>query len=584
LGITLNLNVQYLYELVAEQRLQEGDLSAATKFYNLSECPPIRRANNLLRFASVTDALIFITKTLKRPGSISSKDRKKLADMAVACYAEQVLEKHHSATFQKTVVGYFMQFLRDNFDYDPNVAMELLADHSMMDKLFEVAKTKGLIKEALDLCASRGLYNLSISIQNMLLDRGFGEVVCEADNGAFVALMKPEEAVKFLLMHPDVTKSFIRQLDSILLDLDENSLLQIARLFDPSRSFIKPYLEKAESVVLKRSVSMVSLTSSSGSESLLDLNDIPTTTEIFEFFLKTIIVLNSKRGPLTRNPERHRGGNYSSSSLRRGRTLSARSLECDSKIEVKTLDCGRNHIAHISNENDIYTWGRSTHGRLGHGDIIEEKGISVPFRVEGLHMHGLQVLSVACGAAHTIAVCKEGVYSWGFNNFGQLGVGDTRRRSRPCLISQLTPKNVLAIAAGHYHTLAIDGDHKVWAWGWGIHGQLGIHSAENSKIPVNVALLNSQKAVQVAAGHAHSVVLSAKGYIFTFGAGIAITSLHSFCSIPVISFITFSLFIATILCQYCLLQICCLGAKPNIVDYISMSPTLYLSVSTLNPR
>jgi len=90
--------------------------------------------------------------------------------------------------------------------------------------------------------------------------------------------------VKFLLMHPDVTKSFIRQLDSILLDLDENSLLQIARLFDPSRSFIKPYLEKAESVVLKRSVSMVSLTSSSGSESLLDLNDIPTTTEIFEFF------------------------------------------------------------------------------------------------------------------------------------------------------------------------------------------------------------------------------------------------------------------------------------------------------------
>ena len=26
--------------------------------------------------------------------------------------------------------------------------------------------------------------------------------------------------------------------------------------------------------------------------------------------------------------------------------------------------------------------------RLGHGDIIEEKGISVPFRVEGLHMHG----------------------------------------------------------------------------------------------------------------------------------------------------------------------------------------------------
>ena len=42
----------------------------------------------------------------------------------------------------------------------------------------------------------------------MLLDRGFGEVVCEADNGAFVALMKPEEAVKFLLMHVSYASNF----------------------------------------------------------------------------------------------------------------------------------------------------------------------------------------------------------------------------------------------------------------------------------------------------------------------------------------------------------------------------------------
>ena len=74
----------------------------------------------------------------------------------------------------------------------------------------------------------------------------------------------------------------------------------------------------------------------------------------------------------------------------------------------------------------------------------------------------------------------------------------------------MTPKNVVAVAAGYYHTLAVDGDHKVWAWGWGIHGQLGVKSAENAKVPVNVALLNSQKAIQVAAGHSHSVVLSSK--------------------------------------------------------------------------
>lgn len=61
-------------------------------------------------------------------------------------------------------------------------------------------QTKGLIKEALQLCASRGLYCFSNSIQNMLLDRGFSEAVCKTDNGAFISLMKSEEAVKFLLM------------------------------------------------------------------------------------------------------------------------------------------------------------------------------------------------------------------------------------------------------------------------------------------------------------------------------------------------------------------------------------------------
>ncbi len=97
-----------------------------------------------------------------------------------------------------------------------------------------------------------------------------------------------------------------------------------------------------------------------------------------------------------------------------------------------------------------------------------------------------------------------------FLNLPQLGVGDTRRRSRPCLISELTAKNVVSVAGGSYHTLAISADHKVWAWGWGIHGQLGVDSAENAKIPVNVAMLNSQRVVQVAAGHAHSAALTVK--------------------------------------------------------------------------
>ena len=34
----------------------------------------------------------------------------------------------------------------------------------------------------------------------------------------------------------------------------------------------------------------------------------------------------------------------------------------------------------------------------------------------------IQVLSVSCGAEHTLALCKEGVYSWGSSSHGQVGL------------------------------------------------------------------------------------------------------------------------------------------------------------------
>ena len=50
--------------------------------------------------------------------------------------------------------------------------------------------------------------------------------------------------------------------------------------------------------------------------------------------------------------------------------------------------------------------------RLGHGDI-EEEGQAAPLRVETLTMLGIHVVSVSCGAEHTIALCQEGVRGHG---------------------------------------------------------------------------------------------------------------------------------------------------------------------------
>ena len=48
------------------------------------------------------------------------------------------------------------------------------------------------------------------------------------------------------------------------------------------------------------------------------------------------------------------------------------------------------------------------YSRLGHGDI-EDEGKALPLRVETIHMLSIHVVSVSCGAEHTIALCQEGV-------------------------------------------------------------------------------------------------------------------------------------------------------------------------------
>ena len=70
----------------------------------------------------------------------------------------------------------------------------------------------------------------------------------------------------------------------------------------------------------------------------------------------------------------------------------------------------------------------------------------------------------------------------GGNEYGQLGDGTNTDSTAPVQVSGL--KNVIAIAGGGYHSLALKSDGTIWAWGKNEYGQLGDGSTTNSAIPV----------------------------------------------------------------------------------------------------
>ncbi len=148
------------------------------------------------------------------------------------------------------------------------------------------------------------------------------------------------------------------------------------------------------------------------------------------------------------------------------------------------------------------------------------------------------VRKVAAGDLHSVIVTGSGtVWSWGHNSDGQLGLGDTIRRSVPHLITSLSTTVVaVAAAAGARHSLVLTSGGQVWAFGKNERGQLGLGDLSPRVTPTQiVGTLASASITAITAGQYvphylnplvissliyrryHSVALSQAGDVYTWG-------------------------------------------------------------------
>jgi hypothetical protein len=94
-------------------------------------------------------------------------------------------------------------------------------------------------------------------------------------------------------------------------------------------------------------------------------------------------------------------------------------------------------------------------------------------------------VSIACGSYHSLALDANGnLYSWGCNEFGQLGDGTTKQKSVPTLIQG----SFVSIACGYYHSMALDKLGNLFSWGGNEHGQLGDGTTIHKSVPIEVQL------------------------------------------------------------------------------------------------
>ncbi|NXF72756.1 HERC5 ligase, partial [Sclerurus mexicanus] len=152
---------------------------------------------------------------------------------------------------------------------------------------------------------------------------------------------------------------------------------------------------------------------------------------------------------------------------------------------------------------ELFTWGQNAHGQLGVGS----QTTFIPEAQLVKRLKGIPLAQITAGGAHSTAVSLSGaVYSWGKNDFGQLGLGDTEDRDCPSYVASLEHWKTVFIACGADHTAVLSKEGLVCTFGAGGAGQLGHNSTRNELTPRVVAELWGARVSQVACGRQHTLV------------------------------------------------------------------------------
>jgi alpha-tubulin suppressor-like RCC1 family protein len=177
---------------------------------------------------------------------------------------------------------------------------------------------------------------------------------------------------------------------------------------------------------------------------------------------------------------------------------------------VSSVALGTYHTCAIKTDGSLWCWGANWYGQLGVGDgTYANRDTPVQIMSSG-------VSSVALGTYHTCAIKTDGsLWCWGANWYGQLGVGDGTYTNRDTPV-QIMSSGVSSVALGYYHTCAIKIDGSLWCWGYNYYGQLGVGDGTYTNRDTPVQIMSSGVS-SVALWGFHTCAIKTDGSLWCWG-------------------------------------------------------------------
>jgi alpha-tubulin suppressor-like RCC1 family protein len=203
-------------------------------------------------------------------------------------------------------------------------------------------------------------------------------------------------------------------------------------------------------------------------------------------------------------------------------------------IQIAT---GDTHACALLNDHSVKCWGRNEAGELGIGDNLNrgngwsDMGDNLPAVDLGT---GRTAIAVAAGSSTSCAILdNNSVKCWGRNSDGTLGTGDTNNRgdnpgemgNNLAAIDLGTGKTAVEISLSVGHVCVRLNDASVKCWGFNPYGQLGLGDTNTrgdnpgemgNNLPI-VNLGTGKTATRIAVGGAHSCAVLNDGNVKCWG-------------------------------------------------------------------
>ena len=233
----------------------------------------------------------------------------------------------------------------------------------------------------------------------------------------------------------------------------------------------------------------------------------------------------------------------------------------NNNIKAISASCGNEHTLILSQEHTVYSFGNNEDGILGiNNNLDDNKSINnkndlreYKFNKVDFGEYTNKIIEISSGTMHNLALTYDGkVFSWGSSQGGQLGLSIEELEKVPGFknnfyisspinipiinkkkakdnINENYEENIIKISCGEAHSLALTDEGKVYSWGFGSNGQLGLGFCEDSfepgeglknsmrYTPEKLEEINDENVVEIKCGKTFSMFINNRGDLYACG-------------------------------------------------------------------